>query len=1082
MEHELRINLSLRSRMAEEQPSPQEANRNLDTTVDGTSGEIEMEERRSTRVRQASVVRDREGDLNEKKLALHKSRAGHIGNLTKVYNEIAHLMESDASPEDVLRERVKFDEAWRRFVDAHESCLELLDSPTDALVLEKAQTIYDEQLKRKLDLDFDVRLWRKDREPERGEYHSMFSGEMRGSRRSGVSRSSSRLSTVSRKKEKLALAQLNLRQLKIRQQLDEQQHAIREKQEKEEQEIRRKKELLEAEMEAERAAVSLQVYEEIDKSEKNPFLEYLEPASREDEVPDSMSKLSANDQSAVPLENATMVETPALSSGVGKVELIVPVSVELSTSFPATTVTLSNSLAGNMSTVPTPRIWKPQHPSPHFMSSKSSSPLVDSLVAKTEPKQTSPGRFVESWSSSWQIPQPSVPQEVKVETTNQQFDSGQEMVKALRQVVSSPKVEYHRFDGDPLKYVTFTHNFETYLEKDNPGDSRRLQLLIQHCTGKAREAIESCANLPNDGYRVAKQTLRENFGKPHVIAEAHVKKLLGLPCLKNVDGPALLEFSRHLDTADRTLTGMGTEYVSDLNHMNTLRELAKKLPMFLRGRWTECAGKIIGLGRRPKFQDFVTFVKERAKLVDNEFGRDMVPGSLKETPPRRNRVNQSGNFPGLSSFVAGTGPTNQSDNARGLNFVDARAACLVCSKQHNIWKCSKFKGLTHEEKWRVVRSGGLCNKCLEKGHISKECPKVNFNCQRPGCGGNHHTLMHRPTGRIARDLSNGSNQRDNASTGSNDGTRVTTERQLLQVSSGARDVTGAGNGNGIAVAATGAGETRVCLGIVPVKVRGKSNNQIVETYALLDNGSEVTLCHEQLVSELELDREKLRFTLTGITGSNQMESHVVNLTIMSMDESIAVELPGVRTVAQMPVSRSCIPREGDLARWPHLQGVDIPAVRDTEVLLLIGLKEKPSLFLPLEVKAGEVDEPIAIRYSLGWTVMGPMGEHKKDEHCSVNFLQSAHDINLDRCLLNEKSPTEKIGDAELNLETAVRSESIGSGMNRSPIAKLEQQAVINLPLSKEEQVEYDIDNETLQRQLERLWKTDFGDSEGLTFS
>ena len=327
-------------------------------------------------------------------------------------------------------------------------------------------------------------------------------------------------------------------------------------------------------------------------------------------------------------------------------------------------------------------------------------------------------------------------------------------------MVSSPKVEYHRFDGDPLKYVTFMHNFETYLEKDNPDEARRLQLLIQHCTGKAREAIESCANLPNDGYRVAKQTLRENFGKPHVIAEAHVKKLLGLPCLKNIDGPALLEFSRHLDTADRTLTGMGAEYVSNLNHMNTLRELARKLPIFLRGRWTECAGKIIGLGKRSRFQEFVTFVKERAKLVDNEFGRDMVPGSLKETPSRRNRVNQSGNLPGLSSFVAGTGPTNQNDNVRGLNFVDARAACLVCSKQHDIWKCSKFKGLTHEEKWRIVRSGGLCNKCLEKGHISKECPKVNLKCQKSGCGGNHHTLMHRPTARIAREISSGSSQRD----------------------------------------------------------------------------------------------------------------------------------------------------------------------------------------------------------------------------------------------------------------------------------------------------------------------------------
>ena len=47
-------------------------------------------------------------------------------------------MKSDGNSEDVLRERMKFDEAWRKFVDAHESYLELLDSPTDALVLEKA--------------------------------------------------------------------------------------------------------------------------------------------------------------------------------------------------------------------------------------------------------------------------------------------------------------------------------------------------------------------------------------------------------------------------------------------------------------------------------------------------------------------------------------------------------------------------------------------------------------------------------------------------------------------------------------------------------------------------------------------------------------------------------------------------------------------------------------------------------------------------------------------------------------------------------------------------------------------------------
>ena len=36
-------------------------------------------------------------------------------------------------------------------------------------------------------------------------------------------------------------------------------------------------------------------------------------------------------------------------------------------------------------------------------------------------------------------------------------------------------------------------------------------------------------------------------------------------------------------------------------------------------------------------------------------------------------------------------------------------------------------------------------------------------------------------------------------------------------------------------------------------------------------------------------------------------------------------------------------------------------------MLVIGLKGKPNLFLPLEYKAGE-DKPVAVRYSLGWAV------------------------------------------------------------------------------------------------------------------
>ena len=189
------------------------------------------------------------------------------------------------------------------------------------------------------------------------------------------------------------------------------------------------------------------------------------------------------------------------------------------------------------------------------------------------------------------------------------------------------------------------HNFETCLEKDSPDNSRRLQLLIQHCYGKARDAIESCVNLlVDEGCYVAKSTLRENFGLLHIIAKAHIKKLEDLPPLKQADGASLLEFARHLDVANRTLSGMGPEYVSDLNHTNTLRELNKKLPLFMRVKWTECAGRIISFGAKPKFADFLKHLKDRAALVNNEFGEDLTTAPSKERE-NVNRRDQRGRNP-----------------------------------------------------------------------------------------------------------------------------------------------------------------------------------------------------------------------------------------------------------------------------------------------------------------------------------------------------------------------------------------------------------------------------------------------------
>ena len=617
-------------------------------------------------------------------------------------------------------------------MNVHENYLQLMREyyGGDACLLDKTVKCYDEQMERKLNLDLSVKLWLEKSESGRVGIEGnrcVVSENVSKDGRSVVSRSSSRLSSVSQKREKLALAQLNLHRLKLKQLLDE-----------EERPIRTKKELLKAEMEAEKAAVSLKIYEDDLNERKTDIDEDLLPylCLSSSQVP---SQESAAQTSETSLEQRTQsslsVTNPAIKS---TSHSLPPLPSFTPSSFPKCSW-------GGTAVIEQSR---------DSVSTSQTSFINVANGTSCKPTQTVTSQCVkESWTPNWKSPLAHTLQSAQHQPTEtQQNDNGLELVKALKQVVVMPKVEYQHFDGDPLKYVTFFHNFETYLEKDNPDDSRRLQFLIQHCTGKARDAIESCSNLPaSEGYRVAKEKLRENIGKPHIIAGAHIRKLFNLPNLKNADGASLLEFGRQLDTADRTLTGMGIEYVADLNHMNTLRELVKKLPMFLRAKWTEGAGKIIDSGRRPKFQDFARFIKERAKLVDNEFGQDMKSVFAIETNMRKKKVNSDGTSPQLQTFA-------NSLNSRGRSgTLNAQVVCLVCLRQHEVWKCELFKGLPHEDKRKVVQRGGLCNKCLAKGHIAKDCPKLNFKCQHSGCGGGHHTSMHRNPVRTERGTSNESN-------------------------------------------------------------------------------------------------------------------------------------------------------------------------------------------------------------------------------------------------------------------------------------------------------------------------------------
>ena len=120
-------------------------------------------------------------------------------------------------------------------------------------------------------------------------------------------------------------------------------------------------------------------------------------------------------------------------------------------------------------------------------------------------------------------------------------------------------------------------------------------------------------------------------------------------------------------------------------------------------------------------------------------------------------------------------------------------------------------------------------------------------------------------------------------------------QEKTEVSTGS-DTYGVESEGTAVIAATGAGE-RVCLSVVPVKALTKGSGlSPVETYALLDSGSELTLCHERLRERIGASGTRLDFALSGMTGSTRVKSEQIDLVLMSMDESVSLKLSDVTTV------------------------------------------------------------------------------------------------------------------------------------------------------------------------------------------
>jgi len=181
------------------------------------------------------------------------------------------------------------------------------------------------------------------------------------------------------------------------------------------------------------------------------------------------------------------------------------------------------------------------------------------------------------------------------------------------------------------------------------------------------------------------------------------------------------------------------------------------------------------------------------------------------------------------------------------------------------------------------------------------------------------------------------------------------------------------------VATGGLLSSSISLCVVPVRLcHHERPNISIETFALLDNGSQGTFVRADVLNQLNVTGIKTSLSLKTIHGEQREDCFVVEgLQVKSLQSgrSESVPLPRTFTKSMLPVESEDVPTADKLnSKWSYLDSILhlLPtSTTDIKVGLLIGANCPKSLE-PLEVIASQDNGPFAYRSRLGWCVSGPM--------------------------------------------------------------------------------------------------------------
>ncbi len=149
---------------------------------------------------------------------------------------------------------------------------------------------------------------------------------------------------------------------------------------------------------------------------------------------------------------------------------------------------------------------------------------------------------------------------------------------------SLPSREVPLFYGDLLRYHDFMHTFEEMVEKKSSGYADCLHFLEQYTRGQPKEFVRSCLHMiPSQGYKRAKDLLKEHFGNEVRITSAYMEKAFSWKTIKSEDAKALQDYGLFLRSCCNAMQNIC--YMNELSLATNIQAILGKRPYKLRERW-----------------------------------------------------------------------------------------------------------------------------------------------------------------------------------------------------------------------------------------------------------------------------------------------------------------------------------------------------------------------------------------------------------------------------------------------------------------------------------------------------------------